>query len=311
MIQIRELVTKFRNSLGIVKIITWIGVGVLGIGFLGVFSFNENKDSRGIHVEEAGDSQNILKENRYTESSKLVSESIKEFSKENPQTATAYQLIPIKDPTLVKVISVVDGDTIKVEINGSSETLRLIGMDTPETVDPRKPVQCFGTEASQRAKELLNGTYVRLEADISQGEQDKYGRTLSYVFLEDGTNFNLLMITQGYAYEYTYDTAYKYQKEFKEAQQYAQTNKLGLWSDGTCSGMTESTQTTPEPELQQTNTAPTQTYPGNYTCSSNAYNCDNFSSHDEAQYVYELCGGPNSDIHKLDRDGDGLACESI
>ena len=99
------------------------------------------------------------------------------------------------------VTNVVDGDTIKVNINGTVETLRLIGMDTPETVDPRKPVQCFGKEASNKAKELLSGTKVRLEKDPTQGELDKYGRTLAYIYREDGLFYNKHMIEQGYAHE--------------------------------------------------------------------------------------------------------------
>lgn len=138
---------------------------------------------------------------------------------------------------LFLVSSVVDGDTIKVNINGTVETLRLIGIDTPEVVDPRKPVQCFGVEASNKAKELLTGAKVRLETDPTQGERDVYGRLLRYVFLSDGTNFDKLMIEQGYAYEYTYNLPYKYQTEFKQAETYARTNKLGLWADNTCAGL--------------------------------------------------------------------------
>ncbi len=138
---------------------------------------------------------------------------------------------------LFLVVSVVDGDTIKVNIGGTVETLRLIGIDTPEVVDPREPVQCFGVEASNKAKELLSGKMVRLEADPTQGERDTYGRLLRYVFLSDGTNFNKLMIEQGYAFEYTYNLPYKYQAEFKQAENYARTNKLGLWADNTCAGV--------------------------------------------------------------------------
>jgi micrococcal nuclease len=127
-----------------------------------------------------------------------------------------------------KVLEVVDGDTIKVEKYG---TLRLIGIDTPETKDPRKPVQCYGIEASEKAKSLLQGKTVKLEFDSSQGELDKYGRTLAYVFLEDGTFFNLEMIKQGYAHEYTYNKKYKYQTSFKEAESKASSNQLGLWSN--------------------------------------------------------------------------------
>ena len=132
------------------------------------------------------------------------------------------------------VTRVVDGDTIDVSIDGKVKRLRLIGINTPETVDPRKPVECFGVEASNKAKTLLTGKKVSLESDGSQGELDKYNRLLRYVFLEDGTNINLLMIKEGYAYEYTYNLPYKYQTEFKNAQKQAETNKAGLWSPNAC-----------------------------------------------------------------------------
>ncbi len=136
-----------------------------------------------------------------------------------------------------QVIKVVDGDTMDVNIDGKIERLRLIGIDTPETVDPRKDVQCFGKEASNKARELLQGKFVTLESDDSQSVRDKYKRLLVYVFLPDGTNFNKFMIEEGYAYEYTYDSAYKYQSEFKEAQINAQSSNKGLWNPSTCSGV--------------------------------------------------------------------------
>lgn len=141
--------------------------------------------------------------------------------------------------TLYPVTQVVDGDTIKVLLNGQTETIRLIGLDTPETVDPRKVVQCFGKEASNKAKELLYGKNVILEADNTQGERDKYDRLLRYVFLEDGTLFNKLMISEGYAHEYTYDSnPYKYQLDFKAAEKEARENSRGLWNSETCAGDT-------------------------------------------------------------------------
>jgi len=110
-------------------------------------------------------------------------------------------------------------------------------------VDPRKPVQCFGKEASDKAKELLTGKSVRLEKDASQGEYDKYGRLLAYVYLPDlpdsagkagGTLFNKYMIAEGYGHEYTYNLPYKYQQEFKAAEARARAEKKGLWADGVC-----------------------------------------------------------------------------
>lgn len=134
----------------------------------------------------------------------------------------------------VEVVKVTDGDTLQVDIDGQIETVRLIGVDTPEVVDPRQPVQCFGVEASNKAKELLENKKVRLEFDETQGDRDRYQRLLRYVFLEDGRNFNKLMIEQGFAHEYTFSTPYKYRDEFIEAQNFARTNKLGLWADDAC-----------------------------------------------------------------------------
>lgn len=135
-----------------------------------------------------------------------------------------------------QVTRVVDGDTIKVSLGGVEKTVRLIGINTPETVDPRREVECFGLEASAFAKETLQNKTVYLESDETQGDADKYQRLLRYVWLDDQTNFNKLLVFEGYAYEYTYDLPYKYQQEFIAAQQEAERNNRGLWSDGTCNG---------------------------------------------------------------------------
>jgi micrococcal nuclease len=134
------------------------------------------------------------------------------------------------------VTSVSDGDTIKVLIDGKTESVRLIGVDTPETKDPRKAVQCYGAEASAYTKTTLLGKIVSLAQDDSQQNRDKYGRLLRYVFLEDGINFNEQLIRTGYAYEYTYRTPYQYQATFKQAEQAARANSVGLWNSTTCSG---------------------------------------------------------------------------
>lgn len=131
---------------------------------------------------------------------------------------------------------VIDGDTVDVWQTSEIVRVRLLGIDTPETVDPRKPVQCFGAEASEHLRDLLDGQLVTLEYDETQGEIDKYGRHLAYLFLEDGTNVSLQMIAEGYAYEYTYNDPYKYQATFKIAQAEAQETQIGLWSRDTCGG---------------------------------------------------------------------------
>jgi micrococcal nuclease len=131
---------------------------------------------------------------------------------------------------------VVDGDTVDVVIDERVVRVRLIGIDTPETLDPRKEVQCFGLEATQHLKDLLVDQTVTLEYDESQGLVDKYDRALGYLKLDDGTNIAERMLRDGFAYEYTYDDPYKYQEVFKNAEQDARDSERGLWSSETCGG---------------------------------------------------------------------------
>ncbi|MFH0840558.1 MAG: thermonuclease family protein [bacterium] len=138
------------------------------------------------------------------------------------------------DPNYYEIVNIVDGDTIDININGKTERVRLIGIDTPELVDPRQEVECFAQEASDRAKEILTGQKVRLESDLTQGDRDKYNRLLRYVFLENGASLNQMMIEEGYAHEYTYDLPYKYQEIFQTAEQGSRTSGLGLWKEGVC-----------------------------------------------------------------------------
>lgn len=121
------------------------------------------------------------------------------------------------------VTRVIDGDTIELE-NG--QRVRYIGMDTPETVSPSKPVQCFGKEASDKNKELVLGKKVRLEKDIT--DRDKYDRLLRYVYVGD-LFVNLELVRRGYAFSYTYPPDVKFQDEILSAQQQAREEKAGLW----------------------------------------------------------------------------------
>lgn len=128
----------------------------------------------------------------------------------------------------VKVTEVVDGDTIKVS-NG--KTVRFIGMDTPETKDPRRPVGCFGKEASNEAKSLLDGKDVILQKDIS--EVDKYGRILRYIFLplKNGQILfvNDFLVREGFAKVSTYPPDVKYTDQFIQAEREAREGSRGLW----------------------------------------------------------------------------------
>ena len=123
------------------------------------------------------------------------------------------------------VIRVVDGDTI---ILNNGERVRLIGVDTPETVHPQKPVEYYGKEASAFTKRMCEGKKVRLEYDWQK--KDRYNRTLAYVYLEDGTFLNAEIIKQGYGHAYT-RFPFKYLEEFRAYEREAREGEVGLWGE--------------------------------------------------------------------------------
>lgn len=149
---------------------------------------------------------------------------------------TPKQQVLSESSEAIYVKRIIDGDTIVVIHDNKQEKVRLLGVDTPESVDPRRKVECFSKEAAVFLADLSLGKKVRLESDETQQLKDKYGRLLRYVFLGDGRMLNYLLIQEGYAYEYTYDLPYTYQDAFKNAQLQAMSDKKGLWSDETCSG---------------------------------------------------------------------------
>lgn len=147
-----------------------------------------------------------------------------------PLPAASTTAAATTTPSFYPVVHIVDGDTIDVKEGAQKVRVRLIGIDTPEVVDPKKPVQCYGPEASAEMKRIATGQSVRLETDPTQDLHDKYGRLLAYVFLPDGTDANLHMIEAGFAREYTYKTPYEYQAQFKAAEADARAAGRGLWS---------------------------------------------------------------------------------
>ena len=128
------------------------------------------------------------------------------------------------------VTRVVDGDTIRVVRDGQEIAVRLIGINTPETVAPGRPVECFGPEASARTKDLVSGSKVWLEYDAVSGELDKYGRTLAYVWMSQDQMLNEELVREGFAQERTYDDGYKYQQRLRAAEDAAQAEGAGLWT---------------------------------------------------------------------------------
>lgn len=144
------------------------------------------------------------------------------------------------------VVRVVDGDTIVVSVTGRTDgpgagsapfgeeqRVRLIGIDTPESVKPDSPVECFGREASSAAKALLEGQTVRLVRDVE--EADQYDRLLRYVYLGDEMA-NARLVVNGYAKAYTYPPSVRHSELFVQLEREARENNRGLWSPNACNG---------------------------------------------------------------------------
>lgn len=215
-------------------------------------------------------------------------------------------VIAANQPPLFKVLRIVDGDTIVVDVRGNKETVRLLGIDTPETVDPRKPVQCFGKAASAKMKSFVQGKSVILVDDRTQGNRDVYRRLLRYVYLPDSvwTFVNGEMVKQGYAFSYRqYPT--RMLEKFNLLEKYAREHNLGLWSACPIS-------VTPAvyiPQAVQANTAPIQSTPvvqqnsGGFACDCSK-TCTQISSCAEAQCQLNSCS-----CSVRDGDHDGIACD--
>jgi len=124
------------------------------------------------------------------------------------------------------VTRVVDGDTIEVLMAGKTYKVRYIGIDTPETVDPRRPVGCYGHEASERNRQLVDGKTVGLEKDVS--ETDDFDRLLRYVWV-NGEMVNATLVREGYAVASTYPPDVKHQELFLSLQREAMDAGRGLW----------------------------------------------------------------------------------
>ncbi len=137
-----------------------------------------------------------------------------------------------------RVTRVVDGDTLKASVAGRTETVRVIGLDTPESVKPGTPVECFALRASAEAERLLPvGAAIRLESDPTQAKRDRYGRLLAHVWLADGTLYAEQMIRGGFGIPYIYGGVPSiYARQLAAAQDEARTAQRGLWSPTTCAG---------------------------------------------------------------------------
>ena len=131
----------------------------------------------------------------------------------------------------VKLVSTVDGDTAKFEMNGEQVTVRFLGINTKETVDPEIGEEAWGKEASDFTKEKLqNANKIELEFDSSSNEKDKYDRYLAWIWVDDELLQNLL-VENGLAENYMLQNNYKYAGTLQESEEMAKNNKLGIWSD--------------------------------------------------------------------------------
>jgi len=207
-------------------------------------------------------------------------------------------ITPTKVEDFILVTKIIDGDTLMVKINDKETAVRLIGIDTPESG------QCFGKEATDRAKELMENKKVKLDVDETQDDKDKYGRLLRYIYLEDGTFINKKLIEDGVAKEYTYKIAYKFQTEFKSDQKVAEEKKIGIWADEVCPTPTIKTIT---PMVTKTENVLGETKNNNsvFVCDCTK-SCTKIGSCEEAYFQLNNCG-----CSKRDSDGDGVPCESL
>ncbi len=195
------------------------------------------------------------------------------------------------------VTEVRDGDTIEVDYEDKTEAVRLVGINTPETVDPRKPAECFGKEASNRLKSLLQGKSVSLETDETQSDKDRYGRLLRFVFI-DGYDVGLLMLEEGYAQESLYSSIpHKYREKYLQAQKKAQDNSLGLWNPDACKDFGEN-------DAQVLGESQGDFAAGQWHCDCNK-TCSQMSSCAEAQWQLNTCG-----CNARDGNNDGVACDT-
>lgn len=221
---------------------------------------------------------------------------------------------------LVKVTRVIDGDTIELE---TGETVRYIGIDTPETKAPGQPIGCYGPEASRKNETLVLNKEVRLERDVS--ETDRYGRLLRYVYVptDDGELLvNEVLVKEGFAQASSYPPDVAKQDIFRAAEAKAREKQLGLWS-AECLPQTPNPTPTPTPTAtpQPTATAiptkqpapmpatlaptPVDTPTSSWSCNCSK-TCTQMSSCQEAYYQLNTCG-----CSQRDGDGDGVPCESI
>jgi micrococcal nuclease len=210
----------------------------------------------------------------------------------------------------VAITRVVDGDTVEARFpNGEVDTLRLLGVDTPETslgsvspdefegipdtTDGRDHLYNWGDRATDFATNELDGRTVRIQVDSQADRRGSFGRLLVYIYV-DGENFNERLLSEGYAR--MYDSSFSMRSEFANLESGAQSNDVGLWDYDEPVSTPE-----PTPTSEASEDIPPLPPDGDY-------NCGDFDTQEQAQQVLERTSG---DPHGLDGDGNGVACESL
>lgn len=228
----------------------------------------------------------------------------------------------ISKTTVYNVLKVVDWDTIQIYYDWKLSSIRFIWIDSPESYTKRFGYkECFWEEASKYLKNLIEWKNITLEFDETQWKVDKYNRYLAYIFL-DWKNVNEEMIKNGYAWEYTYSTKYKYQESFKNSQKLSSENKYWLWALNSCNWERKKVEEIISNSWAIANTwainlnnniiieKPKIDLPkieniSNYTCWTKTY-CTQMSTCEEAKFFLNSCW-----LTRLDSDKDWILCESL
>ena len=226
----------------------------------------------------------------------------------SPTTEPTPTVEPTPAPLAGTVVEVVDGDTIRVELPSGIETVRIIGIDTPEVVRPTEPEACYGAEASAFAKEALDGQAVTLELDPTQDERDRYDRLLAHVFVGDEL-YAAEAIAGGYGIHYVYEDPSVHAAELDAAADGARDGGLGIWT--ACEGRVDLPLVAEPAEQPAPVDDPAPNGPVGDICHPSYDPCVPNVGHDldcgDIGFAVTVIG---PDEYRLDRDHDGGGCES-
>lgn len=211
-------------------------------------------------------------------------------------------LASLADKSVFPVTRIIDGASFFVSINEQEVIVKLVGIIVPQYDPNGNETYCYGKDSFNKTQSLLTDKYVRLEADTTIQMEDATTELYRYVTLEDGLDLGELLLSQGFAVVNSNDPQYQNRDKYLRVENGAKEQGLGLWNITTCSGKVAQ----PSPI-----TTPLDTMGTVCICTENIFDCDSFARQTEAQGCFDVCGGVTNDIHYLDTDRDGLACEML